>query len=335
MKLIIQIPCFNEAETLSQLLDELPREIEGIDAIEALVIDDGSTDDTSAVARRCGVHHVLRHVTNRGLAAAFATGLDGCVARGADIIVNTDGDGQYASECIPDLVEPIVKGELEYVVGERPIEEIEEFSPVKKWLQRTGSKVVQRISGVAVPDATSGFRAMSREVALNLNISSNFTYTLESLIQCGDKHISVGSIPIKTNPQTRPSRLFENSAHYVWLSLWAILRITTWHAPLRLFWPIGILLGLLGAALGARFVVFYLMGDGSGHVQSLLLGAVLLVVGFQVILTGLMADMVATNRRTLEQILYRSRRHDADKSKPEPSNTPVRSPSVPSSPESS
>ena len=312
MKLIIQIPCLNEAETLPQLLGELPREIEGIDEIEVLVIDDGSSDDTSAVARRCGVDYVLRHVANKGLAATFKTGLDACVARGADIIVNTDGDGQYASECISDLVRPIVKGEFEYVIGERPIEEIREFSPVKKWLQRTGSRVVQQISGVAVPDATSGFRAMSREVALNLNISSSFTYTLETLIQAGDKHISVGSVPIKTNPQSRPSRLFKNSAHYVWLSLWAILRITTWHAPLRLFWPIGGALGVAGTLLGIRFLTFYLLGDGGGHVQSLLLGAVFLVVGFQVVLTGLMADMVATNRRTLEEVLYRSRRRDSE-----------------------
>lgn len=312
MKLIIQIPCLNEAETLPQLLKGLPRKIEGVDEIEVLVVDDGSTDDTSEVARRCGADHVLRHISNRGLAAAFKTGLDACVARGADIIVNTDGDGQYASECIADLIKPIVNGEFEFVVGERPIEDIKEFSPIKKWLQRTGSKFVQQISGVAVPDATSGFRAMSRDVALSLNISSTFTYTLETLIQAGDKHISVGSVPIKTNPQSRPSRLFKNSAHYLWLSLWAILRITTWHAPLRLFWPIGTLMGLVGSLLGLRFLVFYWMGNGGGHVQSLLLGAVLLVVGFQVILTGLMADMVATNRRTLEEILYRSRRRDSD-----------------------
>ncbi len=312
MKLIIQVPCFNEAETLPQLLDELPKQIEGIDTIEVLVIDDGSTDGTSAIAHSGGAHHVIRHISNRGLAAAFKTGLDGCLAHGADIIVNTDGDGQYSSECIPDLVRPILNGELEYVVGERRIDSIKEFSPIKKWLQRTGSRVVQRISGVAVPDATSGFRAMSREVALSLNISSNFTYTLESLIQSGDKGISVGSVPIETRPSTRPSRLFKNSAQYIWRSLWAILRITTWHTPLRLFWPIGILIGLAGAGLGARFMVFYLMGDSSGHVQSLLLAAVLLVVGFQVILTGLVADMVATNRRRLEEILYRSRRRDSD-----------------------
>jgi glycosyltransferase involved in cell wall biosynthesis len=311
MKLIIQIPCLNEAETLPELIDELPREIEGIDEIEFLVIDDGSTDGTSDVARRCGVEHVLRHVTNRGLAAAFKTGLDGCVAQGADIIVNTDGDGQYRSEYIADLVRPIVQGELEYVIGQRPINEIDEFSRTKKWLQLKGSRVVQSISGVEVPDATNGFRAMTRDVALSLNISSAFTYTLETLIQAGDKSISVGSVPIKTNPRTRPSRLFRGSAHYVWRSIWSILRIATWHAPLRLFWPIGFAMALAGAVLGLRFLVFYIQGDGGGHVQSLLLGAVLLVVGFQVVLTGLMADMIATNRRTLEEILYRSRRRDS------------------------
>jgi hypothetical protein len=233
------------------------------------------------------------------------------VTRGADIIVNTDGDDQYVGECIRDLVRPILEGKCEMVVGARPIERIEHFSPVKKWLQRIGSRVVEWISGVKVPDATSGFRALSREVALKLNIASRFSYTLESLIQCGDRQIAVGSVPVETRPQTRPSRLFRNSAHYVWLSLWAILRITTWHAPLRVFWPLGTVIASVGLLIGVRFLVFYFTEGGAGHVQSLLLAAILLMVGIQIILTGLVADMVATNRRAHEELLYRSRRRDA------------------------
>jgi glycosyltransferase involved in cell wall biosynthesis len=312
MKLIVQIPCFNEADTLPAVVERIPREIEGIDVVEVLIIDDGSSDDTVEVARRCGVDHVVRHVQNRGLAAAFMTGLDACVSQGADIIVNTDGDGQYEGRCIPDLVRPIVEGDYEMVVGERPIEEIAHFSPTKKWLQRAGSRFVEWISGIDVPDATSGFRALSRDVALKLNISSRFTYTLESLIQCGDRQIAVTSVPIETRSQTRPSRLFKGTAHYIWLSLWAILRITTWHAPLRLFWPLGAVFTVVGLLIGLRFLVDYFTVGGAGHIQSLLLAAILLMVGVQVILTGLVADMVATNRRANEELLYRSRRRDAN-----------------------
>jgi glycosyltransferase involved in cell wall biosynthesis len=311
MKLIVQIPCFNEAGTLPAVVERIPREIEGIDVVEVLIIDDGSSDDTVEVAQRCGVDHIVRHVQNRGLAAAFMTGLDACVTRGADIIVNTDGDGQYEGKCIPDLVRPILAGQYEMVVGERPIEKIDHFSPSKKWLQRSGSRFVEWISGVAVPDATSGFRAISRDTALKLNISSRFTYTLESLIQCGDRQIAVTSVPVETRGQTRPSRLFKGSAHYIWYSLWAILRITTWHAPLRLFWPLGGIFFLSGFVLGLRFVAYYVTQGGAGHIQSLLLSSVLLMMGVQIILTGLVADMVATNRRANEELLYRARRQDA------------------------
>jgi glycosyltransferase involved in cell wall biosynthesis len=311
MKLIVQIPCYNEAETLPGTLLAIPREIEGIDKIETLIIDDGSTDDTVDVAERSGVDHIIRHVGNRGLAAAYMTGLDACVCRGADIIVNTDGDGQYKGECIPDLVAPLVRGECEVVVGERPIEQIEHFSAIKKRLQRFGSRVVEWLSGVSVSDATSGFRAITRDVALKLNISSSFTYTLESLIQCGDRQIAVGSVPIRTNEKTRESRLFRGTFHYVWIQTWSILRITTWHAPLRLFWPAGGVLITLGMLIGLRFLYYYMNGSGGGHVQSLLLAAILLVIGFQVGLTGLVADMNATNKRSMEEVLYRLRRNDS------------------------
>ena len=311
MKLIVQIPCYNEADALPAVVADIPRQIPGIDELEVLVVDDGSTDGTSAVAEDCGVDHIVRHLSNRGLAAAYRTGLDACLSRGADIIVNTDGDGQYRGECIPKLIELILKGEYEVVVGERPIETIEHFSPLNKRLHRLGSRVVEKLSGVRVPDATSGFRAITRRVAMGVSISSRFTYTLETLIAYGDRGIAVGSVPIRTRKQTRPSRLFRNSAHYVWLSAWDILRITTWHAPLRLFWTVGSLLMLPGLALAVRFLYFFFTDGGAGHVQSLLFGAVLVVVGFQVALTGLVADMNAVNRRRLEEVLQRLRQHDA------------------------
>jgi glycosyltransferase involved in cell wall biosynthesis len=310
--LIVQIPCLNEAESLPGVVASIPRRIEGIEKVEVLVIDDGSCDDTGDVARHCGVEHVVSHVTNRGLSAAFMTGLDACVSRGADLIVNIDGDGQYPGHEISRLVAPLIEGRCEFVVGERPIEEIEDFSPIKKRLQRIGSRVVKRLSGVSVRDATSGFRGMTREVAFQLNISSKFTYTLESLIQCGHRGIAVDSVSISTHPTPRPSRLFGSTLEYVWRSVWTILRIHAWHAPLSLFWSAGALLGAAGTLLGVRFLSFYLRGDGSGHVQSLLLGAVLMVVAAQLLLTGLLADLVATNRRSNEELLYRARRRDAD-----------------------
>jgi glycosyltransferase involved in cell wall biosynthesis len=280
VKLIVQIPCLNEAESLPGVVASIPRRIEGIEKVEVLVIDDGSCDDTGDVARHCGVEHVVSHVTNRGLSAAFMTGLDACVSRGADLIVNIDGDGQYPGHEISRLVAPLIEGRCEFVVGERPIEEIEDFSPIKKRLQRIGSRVVKRLSGVSVRDATSGFRGMTRDIS--------------------------------THPTPRPSRLFGSTLEYVWRSVWTILRIHAWHAPLSLFWSAGALLGAAGTLLGVRFLSFYLRGDGSGHVQSLLLGAVLMVVAAQLLLTGLLADLVATNRRSNEELLYRARRRDAD-----------------------
>jgi len=312
MKLIVQIPCYNEAETLPPVVESIPREIEGVDEVEILVIDDGSEDGTGDVARACGVEHVVRHVTNRGLAAAFMTGLDACVSRGADLIVNMDGDGQYPGHEIPRLLAPLLEERCEFVVGERRIEEIASFSPVKQRLQRLGSRAVERLAGISIADATSGFRALTRSVALQLNISSKFTYTLESLIQCGHRGIAVGAVTVSTNPVSRTSRLFGSSLEYVWRSIWTMLRIHTWHAPLSLFWSVGGVLGAIGFLLGVRFLYFFATGDGAGHLQSLLLGAVLLVVAAQLVLTGLLADLVATNRRSNEELLYRARRLDAE-----------------------
>lgn len=309
MKLVVQIPCYNEAGDLPRVVASIPRTIEGVDEIEILVIDDGSTDDTSGVARSCGVDHVVRHVRNRGLVVAFMTGLDVAVSLGADLIVNIDGDAQYRGEDVPKLIAPILDGSCEFVVGVRPLDE---FVATKKWLQRVGSRVVQQLAGVKVADATSGFRAMTRDVALQLNIASSFTYTLESLIQCGHRGIAVGTVPISTNPTMRASRLFGSNFEYVWRSIWTMLRIHTWHVPLPLFWFLGAAIALGGFLLGVRFFFFFLTGEGGGHVQSLLLGVAMLVIGVQVILTGLIADLVAANRRNHEELLYRARRRDAD-----------------------
>ncbi len=308
MKLIIQIPCYNEETTLPATLADLPRELDGIDCIEYVVIDDGSTDHTSDVARQHGAHHVVRFTNNKGLAAAFKAGLDAALALGADIIVNTDADNQYQATGIADLVGPILRGEADMVIGVRPIEQIEEFSALKKKLQRLGSWVVRRVSRTDIPDVTSGFRAYSRQAALALNIVSEFTYTLETVIQAGQQNLAITHVPIRTNPKTRPSRLFKSIGSYVRRSLGTIFRIYTMYRPLRVFSLIGGVLLTVGLILAVRYLVYVALGEGKGHVQSVIISGVLLNLGFVVMMIGILADLASANRRLIEEVLLRVRR---------------------------
>ena len=307
-KLIIQIPCLNEANTLPATLAALPRRVDGIDCIETLIIDDGSTDDTLAVARRCGVDHIVRFTSHRGLARGFAAGLDACLHLGADVIVHTDADGQYPGEDIPRLVAPILRGEADMVVGDRGVDAVAHFTPVKRRLQRLGSRTVSALSGIEVGDATSGFRAYSREAALRLNILTNFTYTLETIMQSGEKPITIVSVPTRSNPPTRPSRLFSGVGQYLRRQIPTILRLFMVYQPLKTFTIVAVAFLSPGIILGLRFVYFYVSGAGAGHVQSLILAAVLLIVGFQMLILGMVADLLAANRRLMEDTLYRVRK---------------------------
>jgi glycosyltransferase involved in cell wall biosynthesis len=309
MKLVIQIPCYNEELTLPQTLSDLPRTLPGIDQIEWLVIDDGSQDRTAAVAGELGVQHIVRLGRHRGLARAFAAGLEAALRKGADIIVNTDADHQYRGEDIARLVAPILAGEAEIVVGDRGIATVPHFSPVKRWLQRLGSWVVQQAAGVPVSDATSGFRALTRQAALRTLILGEYSYTVETLIQAGIQQMPVAYVPIRTNPQTRPSRLMRNMPHYLFHSGLTILRTYALYRALRLFLVLGGLMVAGGVALGLRFLYYFVINQGvAGHVQSLILAAILLIVGFQVCLIGLVADLIGGNRKILEETLYRVRR---------------------------
>ncbi|MDP8225443.1 MAG: glycosyltransferase family 2 protein [Candidatus Lernaella stagnicola] len=312
MKLIIQIPCFNEAATLPGTLADLPCAIPGFDEVEILVVDDGSTDGTGQIARDAGVDHVLRFVSNRGLAAAFRAGLDKALALGADVIVNTDGDNQYPGTAIPELVRPIVDGEAELVVGVRNIENVPHFSRFKKRLQRAGSAVVRRFSGLRVEDATSGFRAFSRRAATRLNVINRYTYTLETLIQAGRQDLAVVTVPIDVNPKTRESRLIRSTPKYIWRSAITIVRMFITYEPLRALGSIAALLLGVGMLIGMRFVYFYCTEGGRGHVQSLILAAILIIIGFQTGVLGVLADLSATNRRLLEDLLARSRQRTRD-----------------------
>jgi glycosyltransferase involved in cell wall biosynthesis len=311
VKLIVQIPCFNEAETLAAVVHSIPRSIPGVDSVEVLVIDDGSSDQTSDVARSLGVEHVVRHTRNRGLAASFATGLDNCARLGADIVVNTDGDNQYCQEDIPLLIAPILSGEADIVVGDRQVHRISHFSAQKKRLQAIGSWTVRGLSGTVVPDAPSGFRAYSREAALRLNVVSSYSHTLETLIQAGAQRMAVTYVPVRTNRQMRESRLFRNVWQYLQRSGATMLRAYAMYQPLKVFLGVGTVVGLAGLAGVLRFLYYYADGSGSGHVQSLLISAVLLIVGFQVALIGLLADLIAANRRLMEDVVYRLRRAEA------------------------
>ena len=312
-KLIIQIPCFNEAVTLPPTLRDLPRGRPGIDVIEYLVIDDGSRDDTAAVARANGVHHVVQFERNRGLAAAFRAGVEESLRQGADFIVNTDADNQYQASDIATIVAPLVEHRAEMVVGDRGVGELPHFSYIKRRLQVFGSWVIGRAAELRTPDATSGFRAMTREVALRMIVLSDYSYTLESLIHAGSRKTAVASVRIGINPQTRPSRLMKSIPHYIRKSGVTILRAYTMYRPLRVFMTVGALLILAGCVPGVRFLWFYFSGDKIGHVQSLILAAILVIVGFQILLIGLLADLIANNRKMLEETLYRVRKLELDR----------------------
>jgi glycosyltransferase involved in cell wall biosynthesis len=308
MKLIVQIPCFNEEHTLPATLAALPREVPGIDEVEWLVIDDGSTDRTVEVARAQGVDHIVRLTNNKGLAEAFQAGLDACLKLGADVIVNTDADNQYHGGDVPRLVAPILAGEADMVIGNRETDQIEHFSPLKKRLQRWGSAVVRRASGTNVPDTTSGFRAYNREAALQLQVVSKFTYTLESIIQAGKMVVAVEHVPIRTNEQTRASRLFPSMWAYVRRNAAAIFRIYTLYEPLRVFLAAAAVVALIGAVIWARFLWFFFSGEGEGHIQSLILGATLFIVAVQLAALGVIGDILAGSRVLQQRILERVRR---------------------------
>lgn len=312
MKLIIQIPCYNEASVLADTVQALPRRLPGIDSIETLVMDDGSTDGTDKVAKAAGVDHIVQLHGHKGLAIAFITGLEASLKYGADIIVNTDADNQYRSEDIQHLVEPILAGRAQLVIGDRGVSSLKNFSPVKRFLQRLGSLIIAFASGVRTPDATSGFRAISREAAMRTLVLSNYSYTLETLIQAGAQNLTVEYVPVRTNPQTRPSRLMRNIPHYLANSSTTILRSYTMYRPLRVFSALGGVLFLSGVALGIRYLYFSLIGLGQGHVQSVILSAVLLIVGFQVLLIGLVADLISFTRKIQEETLYRVRRLECE-----------------------
>ncbi|MHB0967538.1 MAG: glycosyltransferase family 2 protein [Bellilinea sp.] len=307
MKLIIQIPCYNETESLPETVAQLPRQIDGVDEVEFLVVDDGSSDATVETARACGVDHVLSLPHHSGLATAFAAGLEACLRLGADLIVNTDADNQYNAADIPLLVRPLLRGEAEMVIGDRGVATLQTFSPLKRRLQVIGSQVVSRAAGLDVPDATSGFRAMTRDVALHTIVLSDYSYTLETIIQAGNRSTRVISVPVRTNPPKRPSRLMTDMGQYLKHSSATIIRSYTMYRPLRVFSTVGTIFSLLGLALVIRFLVFYFQGIGGGHIQSLVLAAVLLIVGFQTWLIGLLADLVGKNRRLMEEVLWRVR----------------------------
>lgn len=312
MKLMIQIPCYNEEQALPIALNHLPTRIDGIDEIETLIIDDGSKDNTVATARKMGVNHIVSFKCNKGLARGFMAGLDACLHCGADIIVNTDADDQYYGPDIEKLVRPILDGEADIVIGERPIDQTEHFSWQKKKFQHLGSWIVRKASSSNIPDAPSGFRAYSREAALHLNVTNEYTYTLETIIQAGHEKIAMTSVPIRTNPELRKSRLFKSMWTYMKRSATVIIRSFMMYKPLRFFSAFGAGFFLLGLALAVRYLILFIGGSGDGHVQSLLLAVTLLMIGVQTFLMGFQADLIARNRKLLEDVQYRVRKIDCN-----------------------
>ncbi|MFM2183074.1 MAG: hypothetical protein RJB61_1368 [Actinomycetota bacterium] len=311
--LVIQIPCFNEEQTLAATVADLPRTLDGFENVMFLVVDDGSTDNTVEIARQCGVHHVVSHQRNRGLATAFLTGLDTALRLGADVVVNTDADNQYSASSIPVLVAPILDGSADLVVGERPIESIDNFSPIKKRLQRLGTRVVRMASGTPVTDAASGFRAMNRETALRLHVFGRFTYTMETLIQAGAEQLAVVSVPIEVNPQTRPSRLARSSAQYVRRSAAAIIRSFAIYRPFRFFAAIAAVPAVIGVGLIARWLILWQFADDyQSRVPSLVIASVFLLVGAQILAVAFLADLMASTRRLVADTRYRQRRAELD-----------------------
>lgn len=305
MKLIIQIPCYNEADTLEIALNDLPEQIEGIDKIEYLIINDGSKDATVEVAKRWGVNYVVNFKANKGLAKGFMAGLDACLRNGADIIVNTDADNQYCGEDIEKLVRPIIEGKSDIVIGERPIDQTAHFSPLKKRLQHFGSWVVRKASKTDIPDAPSGFRAYSREAAMRMNVINEYTYTLETIVQAGRNKIAIMSVPIRTNPELRKSRLFNSMFGYVKKSMLTIIRAFLMYKPLQFFITVGIVLLIIGIGIGVRFLFFFFQGLGDGHIQSLILASMMIILGVMTSIVGLQADVISANRKILEDIQYR------------------------------
>lgn len=310
MKLIIQIPCYNEEETLAIALDALPRTIEGIDTIEYLIVNDGSRDDTVGVARRWGVNYIVNFKKNKGLAKGFMAGIDACLRNGADIIVNTDADNQYCADDIEKLVRPILEGRTDIVIGARPIDEVQHWSPLKKKLQHFGSYVVRKASGTDIPDAPSGFRAYSREAAMHLNVINEYTYTLETIVQAGRSSMAMESVPVRVNEELRSSRLFHSMLGYVKRSTVTIVRAYMMYKPVKFFGVVGGAIFLLGTVLGIRFLYYFFAGGGSGHIQSLILCSTLILLGSETIILGFMASLTAANRKILEDIQYRVKEMD-------------------------
>ena len=312
MKLLIQIPCYNEEETLKMTLDDLPEKIPGVDEIEYLIIDDGSHDDTVKVARECGVQHVIGFSCNKGLAHAFMAGLDGCLKAGADIIVNTDADNQYCGEDIVKLIQPILEHKADIVIGERPIDETKDFSWVKKKLQHIGSWAVRRASNTDIPDAPSGFRAFSKEGAMRLNVVNDYTYTLETIVQAGREKIPMVSVPIRTNPALRESRLARSMLRYVRTSMLTILRAYLVYKPLKAFAFVGMFPMIAGIIIWIRFIYYLITAGGSGHIQSLILACTLLIIGFVTLMIGVLGDAVSANRKILQDVQYHLKRMEYD-----------------------
>ena len=305
MKLIIQIPCYNEAETLEIALNDLPRHIDGIDEIEYLIINDGSDDDTERIALEWGVHYVVHFKRNLGLAKGFLAGIDLALRNGADIIVNTDADNQYSGADIEKLVQPILEKKADIVIGERPIDEIEEFSFVKKKLQRLGSWVVRAASKTDIPDAPSGFRAYSKKAAMRVNVHNEYTYTLETIVQAGRNKMAITSVPVHKDTGLRKSRLMNSMGGYIKKSVLTILRAVLMYKPMKIFTLISAVFILFGTAIGVRFLLFFFSGDGSGHTQSLILAAMMIIIGFQTLVTGMQADIISANRKLLEDVQFR------------------------------